>query len=139
MKEKIIRLLEDKINDVYIEMQNELDIGDGFISPSDSFNEDKKVRELAEIIEKVLQKQNEEIYITSSNNEMILKTETTYTLTTTHIRHQQVLTAYSVVQELGHLFDGVNKEYMNKLFDALDILQDIVNEEGKFTVEYTDL
>ena len=48
----------------------------------------------------------------------------------------ELQTAASVCQELEHLFDGINVEYMNKFGDVVDILLNIINCEGEFICRY---
>lgn len=54
MKTKILELLEEKINEVYLKMQNELNIQYGDIAPLDALYQDKLMDDLAEHIENVL-------------------------------------------------------------------------------------
>ena len=55
--EKILKLLEDKVDDIFLEMQNELDINNGDISPLDAFELDNYIKQLADKIEVVLNNQ----------------------------------------------------------------------------------
>lgn len=138
LKEMIIRSLEDKIGEVYVEMQDRYVIEDGSISPLDSLDQDEQTSKLAEVIERVLRKQKGEIDMTSQTRERDIKVETNYTLKMTRKDWEEVNIARGIIFELEHLFDGIDARYMNVLGDAEDILLDIVNEEGKFKVEIID-
>ena len=52
--QKICELLEEKVNEVYLEMQEELNIQYGDITPLDALYQDKLIGNLAEHIENVL-------------------------------------------------------------------------------------
>ena len=54
MKEKILQLLDDKVDEVFLEMQEELNIEDGNIFPLDALELDNCKEQLANIIESVL-------------------------------------------------------------------------------------
>lgn len=138
MRQMIIRSLEEKIGEVYVEMQDRYDIKDGSISPPDSFDQDEKTSELAEVIERMIRKQKGEIYMTSQTRERDIKVETNYTLKMTRKDWEEINIARGIIFELEHLFDGIDTRYMNVLGDAENILLDIVNEEGKFKVEIID-
>ena len=57
MKDKVIKLLEEKVNDIFFEMQEELGIESGDITPLGVLELDKRTEELAEIITLVLENQ----------------------------------------------------------------------------------
>ena len=54
MKEQILQLLEDKVNDTFLEMQNRLNIQHGDISPLQQWELDNCISELADKIEEIL-------------------------------------------------------------------------------------
>lgn len=56
-KEKILSLLEDKVDEIFLEMQNKLNIEDGNIFPMDAFELDNCINALADKIEVVLNSQ----------------------------------------------------------------------------------
>lgn len=57
MKEKILQLLENKVDEIFLEMQNELNIQDGNIFPLDALELDNCMENLANKIEHVLNTQ----------------------------------------------------------------------------------
>lgn len=57
LKEKILQLLDDKVNEVFFEMQEELKIEDGNIFPLDKVELDICIYTLADKIEEVLNTQ----------------------------------------------------------------------------------
>ena len=57
MKDKILQLLDDKVNEIFFEMQEELNIQDGGIFPLDALELDNCKEQLANIIEHVLNTQ----------------------------------------------------------------------------------
>lgn len=57
LKEKILQLLDDKVNEVFFEMQEELKIEDGNIFPLDKIELDICICTLADKIEEVLNTQ----------------------------------------------------------------------------------
>lgn len=57
MKYHIMELLNDKIEDVFLELQDELEIEDGDIQPSDYFKLNELLEELATHIETVVKYQ----------------------------------------------------------------------------------
>ena len=57
MREKIVQLLEDKVNEVFLEMQDDLGIQDGGIFPLDELDLNDCKEHLAEVIERVLNTQ----------------------------------------------------------------------------------
>ena len=57
MNEKILNLLEDKVNEIFAEMQEELNIEDGNILPLDALELDHCIKQLADKIEVVLNSQ----------------------------------------------------------------------------------
>lgn len=57
MNEKVRELLEEKVNDIFLEMQNELNITSGDISPSMAFDLDEEMDNLANIITQILKEQ----------------------------------------------------------------------------------
>lgn len=59
MYDKIRELLEDKVTDIFVEIQNEYGITCGDCSPLDEFKLDRAEGELAEIIASVLRNQTE--------------------------------------------------------------------------------
>lgn len=60
MVDEIIKLLDEKVNEVYLYFQEKLDIRDGFIYPEDAFKQDEIIKSLANTIEKVLKYEKEE-------------------------------------------------------------------------------
>ena len=60
MTDEIIKLLDEKVNEVYLHFQEKLDIRDGFIYPEDAFKQDEIIKSLANTIEKVLKYEKEE-------------------------------------------------------------------------------
>ena len=54
MNEKIAKLLDEKVNEIFFEMQTELNIQDGGIYPLDALKLDGLQEELAKHIEHVL-------------------------------------------------------------------------------------
>ena len=56
-KEKILNLLEEKVDEVFLEIQNELNIEDGNIFPMDKYELDICINTLADKIEVVLNSQ----------------------------------------------------------------------------------
>ena len=54
MKEEIIKLLDDKVNEVFLEMQARLNIKNGDITPLQQIQLDYYVCSLASIIENIL-------------------------------------------------------------------------------------
>lgn len=56
-KEKILNLLEEKVDEIFLQMQNELNIEDGNIFPLDKYELDICVSALADKIETVLNSQ----------------------------------------------------------------------------------
>ena len=59
MRKKILELLDGKINEIFFEMQNELNIDDGGIFRLDALYLDELQEKLAEHIEHVLKYQME--------------------------------------------------------------------------------
>lgn len=59
MKDKIYELLDEKINEVFFEMQTKLDITDGGIMPLDALYLEELQKKLADHIEKVLEFQKD--------------------------------------------------------------------------------
>ena len=59
MNETIRTLLEEKVNDIFLEMQTKLDINDGGISPLMSLKLDESMDALTEAIENALKEQLE--------------------------------------------------------------------------------
>lgn len=57
MNEKILQLLEAKVDEVFLEMQNELGIEDGNVFPLDSLQLDICIHNLADKIEVILNSQ----------------------------------------------------------------------------------
>ena len=56
-KEKILNLLEEKIDEIFLEMQDELNIEDGNIFPLDKYELDICISTLADKIKTVLDSQ----------------------------------------------------------------------------------
>mgnify|MGYP003413189621 CR=1 FL=1 len=56
-KEKILNLLEEKVDEIFLEMQNELGIDDGNIFPMDKLELDNSMEQLADKIKLVLDSQ----------------------------------------------------------------------------------
>lgn len=56
-KEKIINLLEEKVDEIFLQMQNELGIEDGNIYPLDALELDNYMEQLADKIKVVLDSQ----------------------------------------------------------------------------------
>ena len=56
-KEKILNLLNDKVDEIFLEMQEELNIEDGNIFPLDKLELDNCIERLADKIEDVLNSQ----------------------------------------------------------------------------------
>lgn len=54
MNREIKALLEDKINDVFIEMQQKMDIKSGDITPEMAFTLDEELNRLTEMIRDIL-------------------------------------------------------------------------------------
>lgn len=54
MNEKILNLLNDKVDEIFYIMQEELNIEDGNIFPMDKFELDNYIQQLADKIETVL-------------------------------------------------------------------------------------
>lgn len=54
METMVKDLLQDKVNEVYLHFQKQLNISSGDISPEDWFEQDKAINTLADIIAKVL-------------------------------------------------------------------------------------
>lgn len=59
MYDKIRELLEDKVTDIFIDIQNEYGVTCGDCSPPDEFELDRAEGKLAEIIASVLRSQME--------------------------------------------------------------------------------
>ena len=57
LKEKVSSLLEDKIQELFIEIQHEEEIQDGGISPMDKFTLDELQESLAKHITGILERQ----------------------------------------------------------------------------------
>ena len=57
MKDKVFKLLKRRVDEVFLEMQNELGIEYGDIMPLEAFELDKRTEELADIITLVLKNQ----------------------------------------------------------------------------------
>lgn len=57
MNEKVRELLEEKVNEIFCEMQNELHIESGDISPLMSLRLDEDMDNLADIITNILNEQ----------------------------------------------------------------------------------
>lgn len=60
MLETIMDKLQDKVTDVFIEMQNELTIDCGDCEPLDEYELEKAEEALAEIIARIIRKQGNE-------------------------------------------------------------------------------
>ena len=56
-KEKILNLLEEKVDEIFLQMQNDLNIEDGNIFPLDKYELDICISTLADKIETVLNTQ----------------------------------------------------------------------------------
>lgn len=56
-KEKILNLLEEKVDEIFLQMQDELNIEDGNIFPLDKYELDICINTLADKIETVLNTQ----------------------------------------------------------------------------------
>ena len=59
MKNEIFKLLEEKVNEVYLHFQDKLNIRDGGIHPEVALRQDEILEELAELIDKVLTMEKE--------------------------------------------------------------------------------
>lgn len=59
MLEKIKEMLEDKIADLFIEMQDELKITDGFVHPVDEYELEKEIEKMASTVQNILKTQEE--------------------------------------------------------------------------------
>lgn len=57
MKDKIANMLDEKVNEIFLAMQNDLGIKNGDVSPMDAYDLDNCRDELAEIIERILKNQ----------------------------------------------------------------------------------
>lgn len=56
-REKILNLLEEKVDEIFLQMQDELNIENGDIFPLDKFELDNCIEQLADKIETVLNTQ----------------------------------------------------------------------------------
>lgn len=61
MKDEILKVLDEKVNEVYLHFQEKLDIRDGAITPMQLLEQDEILEELAKHIENVLNYEMEEI------------------------------------------------------------------------------
>ena len=55
--EKIYNLLDEKVNEIFYQMQNEMNIENGDITPLEFFDLDNSLKDLANKIESILKNQ----------------------------------------------------------------------------------
>lgn len=64
-----------------------------------------------------------------------MKAEKKISIEMTEKEYVKLQTALSVCQDFEHIFDGIDRDYMDKFGDVVDILLDIINCEGKFSCD----